>query len=85
MENLHRPFGSVEFDLLIEDLGLVPSSLITPTLQETIIREFQLREFDMPDYKKLAVDDYLNRLELKRSNDRKRKPSIEEQTLKFNF
>lgn len=85
MESLHRPFGSAELDLLIEDLGLIPSSLITPSLQETIIREFQLREFEIPDYERMAVDDYLTRLERKRSNDRKRIPLCEEQTFKINF
>lgn len=85
MERVHIPFGTDEFNLLIEDLGLVPCSLITPTLQETIIREFQLREFDLPDYEKMAVQDYFNRLNAHREKQRKHKSSFKEKTLKFNF
>lgn len=85
MERVHISFGTDEFNLLIEDLGLIPSSLITPTLQDTIIREFQLREFELPDYEKLAIQDYFERLKRKRLNDRKHKSSFTETTLKINF
>ena len=78
-------FGSTEVEMLLEDLGLIPSSFITPEVLSLIEQQFRMREFDMPDYEKMYCELYLDKLRKKREFERKRvKPTIET-TLKINF
>ena len=78
-------FGSTEVELLLDDLGLIPSSFITPEVLNLIEQQFRMREFEMPDYEKLYCELYLEKLRKKREFERARvKPTIEK-TLKLNF
>lgn len=78
-------FGSTEVEMLLEDLGLIPSSFITPEVLNLIEQQFRMREFEMPDYEKMYCELYLDKLRKKREFERKRvKPTIET-TFKINF
>lgn len=71
--------------LLIEDLGLIHSSFITPTVIELLQREIQCRQFDLPDYNRAYIELYLSKLRARREFERKRKKPKVEKTLKLNF
>lgn len=68
-----------QLDLLIEDLGLVPSSLLTPSLKDLILKEQQFREFqELNEYERYYHELYLEKLsKLKK----KKQPVISEDDL----
>lgn len=78
-------YGSTEVEMLLEDLGLIPSSFITPEVLYLIEQQFRMREFEMPDYEKMYCELYLDKLRKKREFERKRVKPTEETTLKINF
>lgn len=81
-------FGMVtneEVLLLLEDLGLIHSSFITPTVIELLEREIQCRQFDLPDYDRMYINLYLSKLRERREFERKRKKPTVEKSLKLNF
>lgn len=71
--------------MLLEDLGLIPSSFITPEVLNLIEQQFRMREFEMPDYEKMYCELYLEKLKIKREFERKRVKPTTETTLKINF
>lgn len=58
-----------QLDLLIEDLGLVPSTLLTPSLKDLILKEQLFREFqEFNEYEKYYRNQYLKKLSLRKKN-----------------
>ncbi len=52
-----------ELDALIEDLGLTPSTFLTPTLKDLISKEYQQREFlELNELEKIYEEEYKKRL-----------------------
>lgn len=68
-----------QLDLLIEDLGLVPSTLLTPSLKDLILKEQQFREFrELNDYERYYQELYLKQLSKRK---KKKQPVISEDDL----
>jgi hypothetical protein len=68
-----------QLDLLIEDLGLVPSTLLTPSLKDLILKEQQFREFqEFNEYERYYQEQYLNQLSKRK---KKKQPVISEDDL----
>lgn len=58
-----------QLDLLIEDLGLVPSTLLTPSLKDLILKEYQFREFEeLNEYERYYQEQYLKKLSKRKKN-----------------
>lgn len=58
-----------QLDLLIEDLGLVPSTLLTPSLKDLILKEQQFREFqELNEYERYYQEQYLKKLYKRKKN-----------------
>ncbi len=78
---LLRLFGmdSEQLDLLIEDLGLVPSTLLTPSLKDLILKEQHFREFqEFNEYERYYQEQYLKKLSERK---KKQQPVISEDDL----
>lgn len=78
---LHRLYGmdNEQLDLLIEDLGLVPSTLLTPSLKDLILKEQQFREFqEFNEYERYYQEQYLKQLS---KRQKKKQPVISEDDL----
>lgn len=81
MAKLLKLYGmdNEQLDLLIEDLGLVPSTLLTPSLKDLILKEQQFREFqEFNEYEKYYHELYLKKLSKRKKN---KQPVISEDDL----
>ena len=76
-----------DVELFLEDLGLIPSSLVTPTVIDLITKEWQLREFDLSKDEKRYRDYYLNKLRERSRLSRKHKQlhKPDNMTIRINF
>lgn len=56
-----------QLELLIEELGLIPSTFLTPTIKEQIRLEITQREFEpMNDLEKYFHQEFLKKLQKRR-------------------
>lgn len=74
-----------EVEMFLEDLGLIPSSLVTPAVVKLIALEWQQREFDLTVNERAYRDHYLKKLRERANIRRKRVNKPPEKTLKINF
>lgn len=72
-------------EAFLEDLGLIPSSLVTPEVVKLISLEWQMREFDLTVDERAFRDHYLIKLRERANIRRKRVNKPPERTLKINF
>ena len=69
-------FGMVSDEILslIDELDLIPGWLLTPTLFECLRQEFLHREFELSDNEKEYTRVWLDRMQERAAEARKRKP-----------
>lgn len=88
MVRLNKLFGMVSNEIiaLIEDLELIPSWLLTPTLLESLRQEFLHREFTLDDNTKEFTRVWLEKMQFRAEQKRKRIPPPDTPTqLRINF
>ena len=81
-------FGMVSDEILslIDDLDLFPGWLLTPTLFEVLRQEFLHREFELTDNEKEYTRVWLDRMQKRAEQKRKRSPLPEPPSqLRFNW
>lgn len=76
MVNVLILFGMVSDEILalIDDLDLVPGWLLTPSLFEALHIEFLEREFELSDNEKEYTRVWLDKMQKRAAEARKRKP-----------